>query len=175
MSEWMYLNAGEQGGPESEETIVAWIQSGQLAADSMVWQEGMEDWVPANTVIEGAIPPAVLQATQRPGTQLNYVTGPSQAAVPSASGVQQPGDLKWRNYSYSSVLGLGKATKGLMLASTILVVVLFVYSGLYAIFPPNSFLSSDVVALLLILIWYVTPLLTWLRLFACASGSFARR
>ena len=41
----------EQQGPYSAEQLLAMVNSGQIKADTLVWQEGMADWQPLNTVL----------------------------------------------------------------------------------------------------------------------------
>lgn len=48
--QWYYLSEGAHGkqqGPVSQETIQQWIASGNIAPQSMVWRQGMPDWLPA--------------------------------------------------------------------------------------------------------------------------------
>jgi hypothetical protein len=46
---------GEQGGPFSGEELAAMAEQGRLAGDTMVWREGMAEWVEASTVAELAL------------------------------------------------------------------------------------------------------------------------
>lgn len=41
---------GQQSGPHSESEIVEKLRSGQIPTDAVVWQEGMESWVPIQSV-----------------------------------------------------------------------------------------------------------------------------
>jgi len=69
MRQWYYTQGGQQCGPISEPDIVALFESGQLAPDTMVWTEEMEQWEIARDV-DGLIsaafkppPPPTLQPT----------------------------------------------------------------------------------------------------------------
>ncbi|OVE76189.1 hypothetical protein BVX97_02015 [bacterium E08(2017)] len=44
--DWYYTAGGAQQGPVSEEQLKQLKTSGQLAEETMVWREGMSDWVP---------------------------------------------------------------------------------------------------------------------------------
>ena len=42
---------GESQGPYTSAQLLAMVNSGQIKADTLVWQEGMADWQPLNTVL----------------------------------------------------------------------------------------------------------------------------
>lgn len=53
---------GQQQGPFDMNAVVAYIQNGQITADTMVWKQGMPAWAKASTLMEfsnlfGACPP----------------------------------------------------------------------------------------------------------------------
>jgi uncharacterized RDD family membrane protein YckC len=57
---WYYVEQGTQTGPASDEEFNALVQSGKITADTLVWREGMADWLPyrqlqATTAATGAI------------------------------------------------------------------------------------------------------------------------
>lgn len=58
MADWFYGKEGTQHGPVSEFEISTLIASGQIDAASIIWREGMTDWLPVNQVPEfqSAIP-----------------------------------------------------------------------------------------------------------------------
>ncbi len=43
---WYYVEQGKQAGPVSDEQIEGMFQSGNIKSDTLVWHEGMTDWVP---------------------------------------------------------------------------------------------------------------------------------
>ncbi len=55
MKQWHYSKQKEQRGPVSEVQLIGLLESGELSPDSLVWCEGMDDWVPAREV-EGLLP-----------------------------------------------------------------------------------------------------------------------
>lgn len=57
MNEWYVLSEGQQLGPYTDEQLVQFAQEGRIAADTMVWAEGMAEWAPASEV-PGLIAPA---------------------------------------------------------------------------------------------------------------------
>lgn len=50
---WYYSRDGEEKvGPTPGDHLRAWIGSGQLNGDTLVWRPGMEDWTPIENVLE---------------------------------------------------------------------------------------------------------------------------
>jgi uncharacterized RDD family membrane protein YckC len=43
---WYYVELGKQAGPASEEQIDEMFRNGKIKSDTLVWREGMADWVP---------------------------------------------------------------------------------------------------------------------------------
>ena len=71
--QWHLLNDGQQYGPYSGEDLMRFVQEGRIVRDSMLWTDGMENWVAA-TAIEGLFPAAPAPAP---------VTAPAAAAAPA--------------------------------------------------------------------------------------------
>jgi uncharacterized RDD family membrane protein YckC len=65
---WHYVKDGEQAGPVTGDQLLKLFQSGAITADTLVWREGMPDWVtyhqasPELVLDLGAAPPALSQA-----------------------------------------------------------------------------------------------------------------
>jgi hypothetical protein len=57
--QWYFSKDSAQHGPVSLQDLQAKLQSGEVAADALVWREGMADWMKANAVPEigGGISP----------------------------------------------------------------------------------------------------------------------
>jgi hypothetical protein len=52
MRQWHYYLGGNSCGPVPEEQLVRFLASGNLPPDSLVWTEGMEEWLPAGQIPE---------------------------------------------------------------------------------------------------------------------------
>jgi uncharacterized RDD family membrane protein YckC len=52
--QWFYSNEGQRLGPASQAEFDKLVHDGVIAADTLVWREGMTDWRPYSTVAEGA-------------------------------------------------------------------------------------------------------------------------
>lgn len=52
MTDWFYGKDGTQHGPVTEHEIATLIASGQVDASTIIWREGMTDWLPFNQVPE---------------------------------------------------------------------------------------------------------------------------
>lgn len=52
MSQWYYGSSAGQHGPVDENELRAMIASGGVGPQTLVWRDGMRDWVPLQTVPE---------------------------------------------------------------------------------------------------------------------------
>jgi len=50
MSDWYYAAGNEQKGPINESELKANLASNKLPGDTLVWKDGMDNWLPANQV-----------------------------------------------------------------------------------------------------------------------------
>ncbi|MEZ5324456.1 MAG: YciC family protein [Verrucomicrobiales bacterium] len=57
MKEWYFADNGERRGPVSGQQLAQLRAAGTLAGDTLVWTEGMDDWVPMTDVDLGNLPP----------------------------------------------------------------------------------------------------------------------
>ncbi len=53
-SEWYVVLEGEQVGPITAEEVEAYFSVGQLSNDSFIWRDGLDNWVPINSISEFA-------------------------------------------------------------------------------------------------------------------------
>ncbi len=56
MNDWYYVEKGERQGPVDRHSLVSKLGHGELPHDALVWQDGMADWVPAESMPELASP-----------------------------------------------------------------------------------------------------------------------
>ncbi len=62
---WFYADGGKQQGPIDEAQLVALIQSGKITQETLVWREGMAEWLPlrlARATLPPPPPPPVVTA-----------------------------------------------------------------------------------------------------------------
>jgi len=78
--QWFVHSNDQQMGPYTGEQLVEFAQQGNINAETMVWAEGMAEWLPASQ-IEGLIPAAAPEAA----------TAPTQTAVQSSAAWAPPG------------------------------------------------------------------------------------
>lgn len=52
MADWFYGKDGTQHGPISDQEIGGLISSGQIDGTTIIWREGMADWLPISQVAE---------------------------------------------------------------------------------------------------------------------------
>jgi uncharacterized RDD family membrane protein YckC len=63
--EWYYLRDGKTMGPVPEGSIRAWLESGFLQPDDLLWRAGMKQWLPLAMLAEFG-GPGEPEATDRP-------------------------------------------------------------------------------------------------------------
>lgn len=61
MREWYYGTQGNQQGPVAETTLREMVASGHVTADTLVWSNGMPEWIPLYACMELAQPAAYEQ------------------------------------------------------------------------------------------------------------------
>ena len=100
--QWFVSVEGQQHGPYTGEQLVEFTQTGNITRESMVWTEGMAEWLPA-AQIEGLFPapaPVQVQTTtaasnfMRPGHAApaygGYAMGQPTGQVQAAGGFRHP-------------------------------------------------------------------------------------
>jgi hypothetical protein len=99
-TQWYVSQEGQQLGPYSGEEMLSFAQGGNITRESMVWAEGMAEWLPAAHV-DGLFPAAVVAAgpvrsapaTARPGPARAVATqpgGPARAGATTAARGAKP-------------------------------------------------------------------------------------
>ena len=65
--EWYYLDEGAEKGPVAPDRMRVLIEMGTIGGDTLVWSDGMSDWLPArDSDLRAALPVAALSATAAP-------------------------------------------------------------------------------------------------------------
>jgi uncharacterized RDD family membrane protein YckC len=59
---WYYVDAGQQAGPVTDEELDNLVRSGKVRADTLIWREGMANWVPHGQARPSATPPPAVAA-----------------------------------------------------------------------------------------------------------------
>ena len=62
---WHYVEQGQQTGPVSDEQFAELVRTGKINADTLVWRDGMADWLPYKQAGSGLNPsgPSAAQPT----------------------------------------------------------------------------------------------------------------
>ena len=108
---WYYWHESEIQGPFSGKQLVALAAAGEIVPDDIVWKEGIEKGVPAQTVqhlfVASPLPiPAAIASETTPA-------GGTPAATSPASAVESPPKPAWDcGYANSSSKGRAVAGKG---------------------------------------------------------------
>lgn len=119
---WYYAVGGQRRGPVAFADLQEKISTGEITPDTLVWSQGLADWVPATHIAElfGA-PPLARDGQARAADDLAAVapaSGPASAAAysrggPSAGTVAHPGEKPTRQIkpvkpaNFALWLGLG--------------------------------------------------------------------
>ncbi|MCP5538180.1 MAG: DUF4190 domain-containing protein [Akkermansiaceae bacterium] len=97
MADWFYGKDNAQHGPVSDLEIRNLISTGQITQETIIWREGMADWIPLKDVPDFKVSQGTSQGT--PGAATPYATPQTYAG-------QQP-------------YGVGMPTDGLAIASLV--------------------------------------------------------
>lgn len=96
MDEWWHANAGQRQGPVSEDVLKRQLQHGEISRDTLVWREGMPDWIalrsaPALEHLLRVLPPPIpVQQPPLPVTAPVSETPDCPAAIVDTEGVEPP-------------------------------------------------------------------------------------
>ena len=79
--DWYYQQNDAAQGPVSEETFRALIAGGLIRPDTLVWHDGMAEWLPLSVVEPGAAGgPAAVPPPQKRETPIRgFIRGPGNA------------------------------------------------------------------------------------------------
>lgn len=86
---WFFELNGSQHGPETTEQIRLRLRNGELSAATLVWREGLSDWIPLaqNPEFQSVAQPAVAPVMV-PNQPMQYVQGaPGIGMPPSQNGL----------------------------------------------------------------------------------------
>ncbi|KAB2849019.1 MAG: DUF4339 domain-containing protein [Hyphomicrobiaceae bacterium] len=100
MSTWFFYRNGQQQGPVTDEVFRQLVQSGQVGPSDLVWREGMQEWLPLQTLAaqhqqraqsqQQAVEPQHQQPAHQfgpaPTNQYQPQPGPSTSAQPQTGG-----------------------------------------------------------------------------------------
>ena len=90
--EWYYANGNEQQGPVALAAIQDMVRNGQIQPTTLVWRQGMPNWVSASQVPELFAPQAGAQAYPQPqghAASPQYPPGGQYAPPGAAAGYPQ--------------------------------------------------------------------------------------
>lgn len=92
---WYYAAGNEQQGPLNEADVAIAIGRGDIAADTLVWREGMQGWAAARTSLPGNLVPQSWADSLPPSIGAGTSTGGSfgQAGQSSSAYGQSQGDM----------------------------------------------------------------------------------
>jgi hypothetical protein len=101
---WYYAQGGQRQGPITESELETLIAAGTITATTLIWKEGMADWLPLNEVRAGGSsenpPPNWIRCTATgryfPPEEIVYLNGKPYSAAAKAAvlqGVMQEGML----------------------------------------------------------------------------------
>src|SRR5436305_5694954 len=79
--EWYYVEAGKQAGPVSEADLDQLVASGRVGSETLVWREGMANWLPLRQARPGAAATPVVSSTTAPS---GFASAPGDAPVAGA-------------------------------------------------------------------------------------------
>ena len=118
MADWFYGKDNAQHGPVSDLEIRNLISTAQITQDTIIWREGMTDWIPMKDVPDFQ----TAQVTNQIANQGTVAQGTPGAATPYASPQTYPGQAP-----YAAAI----PTDGLAIASLVCGILAIVCSCMY--------------------------------------------
>jgi uncharacterized membrane protein YhaH (DUF805 family) len=90
-AEWFYLEAGQQGGPVSLDELLTLLRT-RLPRGTLVWRDGLADWLAAESLPELAVKPAPPSSSAPPPPLPVHVAHgpPSSESAGSPSSAPRP-------------------------------------------------------------------------------------
>jgi hypothetical protein len=67
---WFYVENGQQAGPVTDEELSQLFQSSRITADTLIWREGLADWIPYQQAMNPAAAPPPVLSSAAPGLKL---------------------------------------------------------------------------------------------------------
>src|SRR6516162_9401737 len=75
---WYYVSGGQQAGPVDDAQMEGLVRAGQVRPDSLVWHEGMPNWLPYGQVAPALQAPAGGPPSVTPGVIAPAPTAPNE-------------------------------------------------------------------------------------------------
>ena len=153
--QWHYLKGGQQYGPIAESDLLAMSESGKLTPDTMVWNDELENWIPACEVngLVSVVEPLAQPTASKPSTIAS--SGVSKKGLPSGKQRRPWVRLLARKLDYSlfTLLGLTLLALGFAILGGPLEVFLILSQFLgFILFFPFVFAEAAMLAA-----WGTTP------------------
>ena len=101
--QWLFVSASGQQFTANEPDVPALVQSGQIGAQTLMWREGMPQWMPAASVFP------LLFAASSAVTQPMVGGAAAVAAAPAAAAPSAPAASHGRPSSPTATSALGEA------------------------------------------------------------------
>lgn len=144
---WFYARAGSRAGPVPEADLVQWLREGRLDHDTLVWQTGMANWVPAHQVdrLAPPMPPAPPFPASATGAEATYAGFWKRFAAALVDGLVIGGV----GFAVGMAIGLGFAftggsEAGLEIASNLIGVILgWLYAAWFESSPSMGTLGKQ--------------------------------
>ena len=162
-NEWFYLNAEEQVGPYPGEQLHELIASGAIQRNTLLWTEGMEEWLPAEQ-IDNLFPETVAPVTQVVA-QAQVTTGTVASPEVGNNYPLPPFPIKKANFGLHIWMGLIIP----LIAGGILLIALTIIGGSSAA-EPEGVPSDGAAAGFAIILLFTLPILYILPIVGAIIG-----
>jgi len=121
--EWYYASGGVQQGPITIEELKSRKAAGQIAADSLVWKEGMADWKPWNEIPElsagGSTLLTAATSTSPAGTGGQVYAPPGSNPIAGTMGLAKPPSYLWQSIACTLLCCLPFGVVGIVFAAKV--------------------------------------------------------
>jgi uncharacterized RDD family membrane protein YckC len=115
--QWHYVINGNQAGPVPESELVQMLTSGQLAPETLVWTQSLEDWVAASSV-DALMNPTPVSPTPTPVSPVPAASAEMTADSEAAEAAEVTYAGFWKRVAACLIDGVIMTMAGLFVGAT---------------------------------------------------------
>ncbi len=157
---WHYNNNGTSQGPLHEADLIGLMHGGQVTAATLVWQEGMTEWLPAGqTSLSAFLPALPASGIGAPDTRSASPYAPPVGTLTPSAFYQNTAPLGWKQILFSFE---GRIPRRQYWGATGILVVLVLALQFVAFLMGDSSGGGGLVLMVLIIPLFI--LLMWISL-----------
>jgi len=105
---WYFEKEGISQGPVPEHDLAGRVQRGEVLGDTLVWHDGMMEWLQVGQVSPDWIKPKAPSPAAKPAAKVSSTTKP---LAPSKQDIKPAAEVEEKQGFFSRLFGAGKKNK----------------------------------------------------------------